>query len=198
MRFVAKLILLIGLLFFGGFFVFVASLPRASQFDIQMAKADMAPLAVEDVGIAALTGGRGSRIDRAFALYEEGVADRVLISGTHPQVTKSDLANRTSPETMECCVDLGPRAQTTIGNAIETRDWVRKQGYQGLYLVTSDYHLPRATLELKGVTEGLMIVGVPVENTQVPEARWYQSPQAWNVLAREYIKFLLTAVRTLI
>jgi len=48
----------------------------------------------------------------------------------------------------ECCVDLDYTAVNTIGNAVETRRWALNHGFHSLVVVTSNYHMPRAMLEL--------------------------------------------------
>ncbi|WOI52865.1 YdcF family protein [Parvularcula sp. LCG005] len=184
--------------FIAGFLVFAGTLPRASHFNIEGKAAAFGDLTTDQIGIVALTGGGGARITRAVSLFEEGKGDRVLVSGTHPKVTKSDLKMAGSAETLDCCVDLSPWARSTVGNGIDARDWAKKNGYAALYIVTSDFHLRRATQELRAVAPELMIVGVPVENDLVPEKGWLTNPRALSLLGKEYIKFLLSFVRTLI
>ena len=198
MRLLGNLLGLLLLAMVGGFFVFAVTLPRAGDFDLAKAQTKMGGLSANQVGIVALTGGAGARIERALTLYGEGIAARVLISGTHPEVRKEDLALTGDMAVLECCVDLGMRARTTIGNGTEAKEWAQTNNYDGLYLVTSDFHLPRATMELRRVAPDLLIVGVPVQSQTVPERGWYTSPKAWRLLGGEYIKYLLTGVRTLL
>lgn len=95
------------------------------------------------------TGGPG-RIDRGIALIKAGAARRMLVTGVAPGVRPVDLAieYRTSPRLFACCIDLGREAVDTRSNAEETRDWVRRHGYRSVRLVTADWHLRRARLEL--------------------------------------------------
>ncbi|OYW23374.1 MULTISPECIES: YdcF family protein [unclassified Sphingomonas] len=95
------------------------------------------------------TGGAG-RIDRGIALMQAGAAKRMLVTGVAPGVRPVDLAieYRTSPKLFACCIDLGREAVDTRSNAEETRDWVRRHGYKSVRLVTADWHLRRARLEL--------------------------------------------------
>ncbi|MEM9421722.1 MAG: YdcF family protein [Pseudomonadota bacterium] len=198
MRLLGNLIGVLLLIGIGGFAVFTATLPRAAHFDLSQAQADMGELALDEIGIVALTGGGGTRIERALTLYGQNIAARVLVSGTHPEVRKEDLATTGDMSVLECCVDLGTQARTTIGNGAEARDWARTNGYSGVYLVTSGFHLPRATLELQRAAPNLTIVGVPVDTHIIPEKGWYTSRQAWRLLVGEYLKYVLTAVRTLL
>ena len=149
-------------------------------------------------GIVALTGGAGARIERAIALHEAGLGERVLITGVHPQVTKADLAGLGEEATFACCVDLGPFARTTKGNALEARSWLRSRGYGTVYLVTSNFHLVRAEAELSRLAPELTIVGVAVDSRSVPAGDWVHRPRAWWTLAKEYAKLLLLHARSLV
>lgn len=197
MRLFAKLAALFILLFVGGFFVFAATLPQVGASAPAAALARKGQFDRAHVGIVALTGGRGARIERAIDLFQTGVADRVLISGTNPQTRKADLTVTGSAAVLECCVDLGPRAQTTIGNAAETRDWAQAAGYRAIFLVTDTFHMPRARMELAHAAPDLVVIGVPVPSARVPETEWFHSPDAWRMLGIEYLKFLATTARTL-
>jgi uncharacterized SAM-binding protein YcdF (DUF218 family) len=95
------------------------------------------------------TGGAG-RIDRGLALMKAHAASRMLVTGVAPGVRPIDLAieYKTSPALFACCIDLGQDAVDTRSNAEETVAWVRQHGYHSVRLVTSDWHLRRAQLEL--------------------------------------------------
>ena len=114
-------------------------------------------------GIVVPTGAAG-RIGRGLALIEAGRARRMLVTGTAPGVTRGDLARTYGHRrAIACCVDLGPEAVDTRGNAEETAAWVRRHGYRSIRLVTSDWHARRARLELGSALPGVAITvdGVP-------------------------------------
>ncbi len=111
------------------------------------------------------TGGPG-RIDRGLALLRDHQAKRMLVTGVAPGVRPIDLAleYRTSPRLFDCCIDLGADAVDTRSNAEETAQWVDTHDYRTVRLVTSDWHLPRARMELSAVLGPKVIVlgdGVP-------------------------------------
>ncbi len=111
------------------------------------------------------TGGPG-RIDRGIALLRDHQAKRMLVTGVAPGVRPIDLAleYRTSPRLFDCCIDLGADAVDTRSNAEETAQWVETHDYRTVRLVTSDWHLPRARMELSAVLGPKVIVlgdGVP-------------------------------------
>ncbi|GGY45087.1 YdcF family protein [Parvularcula lutaonensis] len=182
------------LLLVAGFFVFAATLPRADEAPL----AGLDPARASERGIVVLTGGGGHRIEEGLALHARGLGDRVLISGVNPRTTKSDLAPMGDPERLACCVDLGPYARTTRGNAIESRDWLRQNGYTTALLVTSDFHLPRATIELRRSAPEISVIGVPVASVSAPEQGWMSKISAWRLLVGEYLKYLVVRMRSII
>ena len=151
-------------------------------------------------GIVVLTGGT-ARIDGALHLLAEGRASRLLISGVNPSVGTKALAGTLDANLnamLACCVDLGHEAHDTIGNAAETRDWVTDLGYSSLIVVTSDYHMPRSLAELANALPGVNLVPYPVSNPELHLADWWSDPEAFGLLAREYVKYLLTATRLMV
>ncbi len=111
------------------------------------------------------TGGAG-RIDRGLALLEQGQAKRMLVTGVDPTVRPRELAAvyKTTPRRIfDCCVDLGQEAVDTRSNADETDGWVRTNRFRTVRLVTSDWHMARAKLELQNALDSeTEIFGDPV------------------------------------
>lgn len=197
MRILFRLSAVLALAFVLGFFLFVFSIPREQQLELNTALESFDSLSADEIGIVVFTGGTGERIERGLKIYETGRASRVLISGTHPDVRKADLVVTGDRTLIECCVDLGYQAKTTIGNAKEARTWAREKGYKGVILVTSEYHMARSTIELRHAAPELGIIQVPVSSPQSPSHGWIKSSKAWKTLGREYIKFLLAYARSL-
>jgi len=132
------------------------------------------------------TGGAG-RIERGLELLRRHQAKRMLVTGVGPGVRPEDLAGRTgaSHALLRCCVDLGSEAVDTRSNAEETARWLRGHRYRTVRLVTSDWHLPRARMELAAATGGrAVILG---DGVQAGEPRL-------GTLVNEYNKLLLRRV----
>jgi uncharacterized SAM-binding protein YcdF (DUF218 family) len=139
--------------------------------------------------VVVLTGGKG-RIERGIAMMKEKRAERMLISGADPSVTRADLARRLGPSsrsTLRCCVDLGSESVDTRSNAEEARRWMALKGYKSLRLVTSDWHMRRAAAEFRHDLPDAIIV-----QDAVP------TRPSLFVLAFEYNKFLLRRVALLL
>ncbi|PWS37854.1 YdcF family protein [Falsiroseomonas bella] len=134
-------------------------------------------------GIVVLTGGAG-RVEAGLALLEAGAAPRLLVSGAAPRLTLAELAraNQRAPAALAGRVDLGHAAATTTGNAAETAAWARARGIDSLRVVTADYHMPRAMLELRRAMPNVTLLPHPVPIPGLPFAR-----RAW-LLTLEYAK----------
>ncbi len=124
------------------------------------------PLArpVRTDGVVVPTGGPG-RIERGLAVIEAGGARRMLVTGVDPDVRPMELAAAVdAPRRLfRCCVDLGHEAVDTRSNADETADWVRRNRYRSVRLVTSNWHMARAAMELRhALGNSVTIVRDPV------------------------------------
>jgi uncharacterized SAM-binding protein YcdF (DUF218 family) len=171
-------------LFAGGFLWFVASVP-----------ADEVALQRGADGIVALTGG-ASRIVDAMELLAAGRGKRLLISGVHPGTTTGGIA-RTVPEygrLLACCVDLDHSANT-LGNAVETRQWVKNRGFRSLIVVTSSYHMPRTMVELAWQMPDVDLIPYPVVTERMRSEPWWTMPSV-RLLFFEYLKYVVAQVRT--
>jgi uncharacterized SAM-binding protein YcdF (DUF218 family) len=185
-RFVVAAIVAVVLVLAAGFFWFVGRVPEEEV--VLDRNAD---------GIVVLTGG-AARINDAIELLASGRGKRLLISGVHPTTRSIELA-RLVPEykrMFSCCIDLGHSAINTIGNAVETRHWVRDRGFHSLVVVTSSYHMPRAMAELAHQLPDVTLIPFPV----VPEKRrgepWWSSAATTRLMVTEYLKYLVAVLRT--
>jgi len=147
-------------------------------------------------GIVALTGG-ASRISDAVELLAAGRGRRLLITGVAPTTNTSELV-RLVPDHERwfgCCIDLDYVAVNTIGNAVETRRWALKRGFHSLVVVTSDYHMPRAMLEIGHRLPGVTLIPFPVVTGQRRAEPWWCNAGTARILAFEYLKFIFAAAR---
>ena len=146
-------------------------------------------------GIVALTGANSNeRLSAAMGLLEDGYGRRVLVSGVNPMASRADVrrVSRAVRRLYDCCVDLGFTAADTVGNARETASWAAAMRYQQLIIVTADYHMPRAMLELNAALRG---TGITAQTYAVPTASlkardWWRNPGAARLMVVEYCKYL--------
>jgi len=149
-------------------------------------------------GVVALTGGSNRRLQAAMVLLQEGRGRRLLISGVNRRATREQIrkdARAVAGPLYDCCVDLGFEAIDTLGNARETAQWARARGYDRLILVTADYHMPRALLELRGAMPRVQLTAYPVATEDVDARVWWRSPQSRRLMVVEYSKYLVILTR---
>ena len=178
----------LGLVALAGFVLFVQTIERYERNPSSRTDA-----------IVALTGG-AQRIGDAIDLLGKGYAGRLLITGVNEKTSLDEIARRNPGRrgVIECCVDLDYRARNTIGNAIETRRWMKENGFRSLIVVTSNYHMPRTLIELDHVLPGARKVPFPVVPDSLEVRDWWRSPATARLLAFEYAKLLAVYVRTLV
>ena len=140
--------------------------------------------------IVVLTGGAG-RIDRGIALLQSGAAKRMLISGVDRSVRPGELAAqyKTPQQLFNCCITLGREAIDTRSNGLETARWLERRDYKTVRLITTDWHMRRAALELR---QALPDGKVAIVYDAVP------SRPSLTILAREYNKYLARRIAALI
>ena len=147
-------------------------------------------------GIVVLTGG-SSRVSDAVELLANGYGRRLLISGVQRTNGTADIS-RSLPESsplLICCIDLDRSAVNTRSNASETRRWARDRGLRSLIIVTSNYHMPRALVELSHAMPDVTLVPYSVVGDMWRNEPWWSSGAAARLLLSEYMKYLAANVR---
>jgi uncharacterized SAM-binding protein YcdF (DUF218 family) len=181
------LILILVMIWTVGLFAFAARVARSTPAE--------APQPAD--GIVALTGPSTLRIAAAMKLLEDGKGKRLLVSGVNRMASRADIRSVSkAPERLyDCCVDLGFSANDTIGNARETAAWARHNRFRRLIVVTADYHMPRAVLELKGALPEGEFVPYPVATDELDSHRWWNTASGARRMVLEYCKYLVIMAR---
>ncbi|MGC2774530.1 MAG: YdcF family protein [Bradyrhizobium sp.] len=147
-------------------------------------------------GIVVLTGG-SSRVSDAVELLAGGYGQRLLISGVHPTNDASDIT-RSLPEArsfINCCVDLDYSAINTRSNAAQTRRWATERGFKSLIVVTSNYHMPRAIVELSHAMPSMNLIPYAVVGEKWRDEPWWTSAPTLRLLLSEYVKYVAAEMR---
>lgn len=148
-------------------------------------------------GAAALTGS-DARLKLGVGLVERGVVPRLLISGVNPMATAQEvrLVVGGGRQTYDCCIDLGRKANDTVGNAAEVSQWVALYRVKRLILITDNYHMPRSLFEMRRANPQLILIPYPVEVALYANRDWWKNERAVRGLALEYGKFLVAIGRS--
>jgi uncharacterized SAM-binding protein YcdF (DUF218 family) len=180
--------------------VFVGAAIGFVGFLSQLRGAEIKPDRNAD-GIVVLTGG-SSRVSDALELLASGYGKRLLISGVHPTNAASDIS-RSLPDNsppdnqtlLSCCVDLDRSAVNTRSNAAETRRWAHDRGFKSLIVVTSNYHMPRAIVELSHAMPDIALIPFAVVGDRWRDEPWWTSGTTLRLLLSEYAKYVAAEAR---
>jgi len=177
----ALLLLAVAALWLGGFLWFAQQIPQT-----------VGDLESETDAIVVLTGG-SLRVQSGLSLLAAGKAKKLFISGVYHGTDVAALLriSHQSPEHVACCIVLGHEADNTLGNALETAQWMHQEGFRSLRLVTASYHMPRSMLEFSRAMPEVRIVAHPVFPERDHADRWWTSPRAFAHVLAEYHKYLL-------
>ncbi len=158
------------------------------------------PRAIDDTttmtdAVVVLTGGSG-RVDVGLALLAERRASKLFVSGVARDVDLDQLLKvsmRQDARNLRDRIALGHEAGDTPGNARETADWMAKEGFASLRLVTASYHMRRSLREFRRALPDAVIIPHPVFPTGFRLAEWWRWPGTLSLLASEYSKYLIAA-----
>lgn len=146
--------------------------------------------------IVVLTGGR-HRLSESFKLLNEGLAERLFISGVQHKISLPQLERQAKTKIADGKkVVLDKRATNTEENAVEALRWIEENNISSIRLVTSNYHMLRSEVEFRQRNKALHIILHPVFSEKVATS-WWKSLRSFCFIAMEYNKFLFAYVRSL-
>jgi len=135
---------------------------------------------VQSKTIVVITGNVG-RLKAAENLMNLNSEARLLISGVAKGVKYSEIIKNKSID--HKTVDLGYNAKSTLGNAIETKVWVRNNNFKDFMLITDDWHMKRALLLFKN--------SMPDINIYPYELKSNSKALKDHLLFEEHLKYLI-------
>ncbi len=162
------------------------SFTRDMQLDLPDRKANADAIVV-------LTGG-SNRLKTGFELLEQDRGKKLFVSGVYHGVEMGELLLHARPknrEMLECCVVLGFEADNTLGNARETVQWMHRQQYKTMILVTANYHVKRALQAFSHyASDDIKIIPYPVTPDGLNMDTWWKIPKYRSLILREYTKYV--------
>jgi uncharacterized SAM-binding protein YcdF (DUF218 family) len=140
--------------------------------------------------IVVLAGGRG-RVEEGLRLYRENKGRWLLFIGVDRTVQKKDLLKRGDGERNENGIILEKVSRNTLENAFYARDLIVKKDITSITLITSRYHMKRATLIFRNLLpKDVAIYPHPVDSKNL-KIKWWNDGGSFRLLFTEFYKYCL-------
>jgi uncharacterized SAM-binding protein YcdF (DUF218 family) len=141
---------------------------------------------VQTDAVVVLAGGRG-RVEEGVKLYREGKGHLLFLIGVDPLVKKRDLYTGAGADN----VFLEKNSRNTLENAIYARDLIISHKVRTITLITSRYHMKRATLIFRNaLPKDIAIYPHPVDSRNLKEDWWIHGG-SFKLLFSEFYKYCM-------
>jgi uncharacterized SAM-binding protein YcdF (DUF218 family) len=145
---------------------------------------------VKTDAIVVLTGGRG-RIEEGVRLYREQKARWLFLIGVDPTVQKKDLFKGGDGEMKGEEIILEKVSRNTLENAFYSRDLIIKNDIRSIRLITSRYHMKRATLIFRNLLPKDVVIYPHAVDSKNLKAKWWNDSGSFRLLFTEFYKYCL-------
>lgn len=140
--------------------------------------------------IVVLAGGRG-RIEEGIRLYRDRQRGWLFLVGVDPLVRKGDLFRDRNSAREGDKVILEKVSRNTLENALYARDIIVSKEISSISLITSRYHMKRATLIFRSLLpREIAIYPHPVDSRNLQE-KWWKHGSSFRLLFSEFYKYCL-------
>jgi len=148
------------------------------------------PREVKADGIVVLAGGKG-RVEEGVRLYREHKGTWLFLIGVDPSVRKSDLYHLQAGDPSPDRVILEKASRNTLENAIFGRDVIMQKEVRSILLITSRYHMKRASILLRNaLPKDVAIYAYPVDSHNLKET-WWNHGGSFHLLFSEFYKYCM-------
>ena len=140
--------------------------------------------------IVVLAGGKG-RVEEGVRLFRKSRAKLLFFVGVDPTVRKSDLYHPKPGDPSADNVILEKSSRNTLENSIFGRDIIVRSGVRSVLLITSRYHLKRASILFRNsLPKEITIIPYPVDSVNLKES-WWNHGGSFQLLFREFYKYCM-------
>jgi uncharacterized SAM-binding protein YcdF (DUF218 family) len=148
------------------------------------------PREVKADAIVVLAGGKG-RVEEGVRLYREGKGNWLFFIGVDPSVRRSDLYHPRRGDPSSEGVILEKASRNTLENAIYGRDVIMSKQVRSILLITSRYHMKRASILLRNaLPKDVAIYAYPVDTKNLKVA-WWSHGGSFQLLFSEFYKYCM-------
>lgn len=134
-----------------------------------------------------LTGDKG-RIKAGIQIFEQKRAEMIFITGVGDHTHKDNIL----PAAIHQAASISPLAKNTKENFDDIEQWVKQKNIVTAFLVTSDYHMPRALDIAKRRTLKTTLIPAPVKTIffeQIKQHPQQSAKKIWKIV-NEFNKYM--------
>ncbi len=138
----------------------------------------------------------GERVSQAVELYKAGWAPKILMSGGpavwHLTYAKNMRAQATSLGVPENDVVLQDRSKSTLEDIKFSYEEIKSLGSKKVILVTSPYHIRRASLVANKYFKkgGIKVIAYPAQKSVFNPKKWWTRHEDTQFVVWEYVATL--------
>jgi uncharacterized SAM-binding protein YcdF (DUF218 family) len=148
------------------------------------------PREVKADAIVVLAGGKG-RVEEGVRLYRERKGNWLFFIGVGPSVRRADLYQPKPGDPSPEGVILEKASRNTLENAIFGRDVIMQKEVRSILLITSRYHMKRASILLRNsLPKDVAIYAYPVDSHNLKET-WWSHGGSFHLLFSEFYKYCM-------
>ena len=138
--------------------------------------------------IVVLTGGLG-RVDKGFELFAGGKAMHLILAGAAKDATLESIFFQKDLVQGKANIILEKGSTSTYENAVEIKKIIETKGIKSIILITSFYHMKRASYTFSRILPGeIRLYLYPVATPNFDEKMWWRG-RGPVLLAGEFFKF---------
>ena len=144
--------------------------------------------------IVVLTGNTG-RLVFGLDLMSNNIKSRMLITGVAKGVKYSEIIK--NRDVKRDRIDLGYKAQTTLGNAIETSLWIKEYDIRDIILVTDNWHMQRTLLLFNITMPNIEVSPYPIESMNFTMEDFFQFEKKTFFIYKEHLKYIVSHIQVI-
>ncbi|MDB3954623.1 YdcF family protein [Alphaproteobacteria bacterium] len=144
--------------------------------------------------IVVLTGNTG-RLVFGLDLMSNNSKSRMLITGVAKGVKYSEIIK--NRDVKRDRIDLGYKAQTTLGNAIETFLWIKEYDIRDIILVTDNWHMQRTLLLFNITMPNIEVSPYPIESMNFTMEDFFQFEKKTFFIYKEHLKYIVSHIQVI-
>lgn len=194
-RFVGKIAILVSLavIIVAGIGAYLAPDDLAGCDLERPVSAESGACAAADAIVVVSGGDTIARTDEAIRLFNLGWAPRIVFSGaaadksgpSNAHVMREHATRRGVPPHATI---IEEESETTKQNAEQVREYILSDDIENIILVTSGYHMRRASLEFASQLPDILVRRHPVDRDKQWGVWWWVTPTGWYMAGSELAK----------